>query len=327
MSELEKLLPFGLTADGLLVMLSASMAFLTVLAVWYGLLERNPMERRARVLSARRDELRGQLLRDKGPRKRHTEGLGLMREVVNALKLLQSQQTDKLHDRLSQAGLRSRDAVVVFLFFKIAMPVALCALTFLALYVLEVIDLAATTRLLAVLGGAVLGFFSPELYISNLASKRRLALQKALPDGLDLLVICAESGLSLDAALDRVANELGAANPELGEELQLTSIELGFLPDRRQALHNLNRRTNLPSIRGVVNTLMQTEKYGTPLSQSLRVLANEFRDQRLLKAEEKAARLPATLTVPMIVFILPVLFIVLVGPAILSVMDNLKLGG
>ena len=136
-------------------------------------------------------------------------------------------------------------------------------------------------------------------------------------------MICAESGLSLDAALDRVANEIGGANAELAEELSLTSIELGFLPDRRQALLNLNRRTNLPAIRGVVNTLLQTEKYGTPLSQSLRVLANEFRDQRLLRAEEKAARLPATLTVPMILFILPVLFIVLVGPAIISVMDNL----
>jgi tight adherence protein C len=159
--------------------------------------------------------------------------------------------------------------------------------------------------------------------VSNLTGKRQLALARALPDSLDLLVICAESGLSLDAALDRVANEIGAASPALAEELSLTSIELGFLPDRRQALLNLNRRTNLPSIRGVVNTLLQTEKYGTPLSQSLRVLANEFRDQRLLKAEEKAARLPATLTVPMIVFILPVLFIVLIGPAVIKVMDNL----
>jgi tight adherence protein C len=179
-------------------------------------------------------------------------------------------------------------------------------------------------RLLAVLGGAGFGFFVPELYVNNLIKKRQLALTKSLPDGLDLLVICAESWLSLDAALERVANEIGAASPQLAEELSLTAIELGFLPERRQALLNLNRRTNLPSIRGVVNTLVQTEKYGTPLSQSLRVLANEFRDQRLLKAEEKAARLPATLTVPMILFILPVLFIVLVGPAAIQVMDNLS---
>jgi tight adherence protein C len=323
MNQLDQVLPFGMTADGLLVALVGTMAFLSVLAVWYALLEKHPMERRARMLATRREELRSQVLREKGVRKRQKESLSMMRQVVAALKLLQTQQTDKLHDRLSQAGLRSRDAIVVFLFLKVAMPVLLAAVSFLMVYLLEIGDLSAGMRLLAVLGGAVLGFFVPELYVSNLTTKRQLALSKALPDGLDLLVICAESGLSLDAALDRVANEIGAASPALGEELSLTSIELGFLPERRQALLNLNRRTNLPSIRGVVNTLLQTEKYGTPLSQSLRVLANEFRDQRLLKAEEKAARLPATLTVPMIMFILPVLFIVLIGPAIIKVMDTL----
>jgi tight adherence protein C len=323
MNELDQVLPLGLTADGILVTLVAAMAFLSVWAVWYALLEKHPMERRARMLTARRNELRGQMLKDKGTRARQKEGLSVMRQVVAALKLMQTQQTDKLHDHLAQAGLRSRDAVIVFLFFKVAMPVLLAAVTFMLVYLLEVGDLSPGTRLLAVLGGAVLGFFVPELYVSNQVKKRQLALSKALPDGLDLLVICAESGLSLDAALDRVANEMGGASAALAEELSLTSIELGFLPERRQALINLNRRTNLPSIRGVVNTLVQTEKYGTPLSQSLRVLANEFRDQRLLKAEEKAARLPATLTVPMIVFILPVLFIVLVGPAVIDVMDVL----
>jgi tight adherence protein C len=323
MNELDQVLPLGVTADGLLVTLVAALAFLSVWAVWYGLLEKHPRERRARMLAARRRELRGQVLKDKGPRTRQKEGLSVMRRVVAALKLVQTQQTDKLHDQLAQAGLRSRDAVIVFLFCKVALPVLLAAVTFMLVYLLEVGDLTPGMRLLAVLGGAALGFFVPQLYVGNLIKKRHLALAKALPDGLDLLVICAESGLSLDVSLERVANELGGASPELAEELSLTSIELGFLPDRRHALLNLNRRTNLPSIRGVVNTLIQTEKYGTPLSQSLRVLANEFRDQRLLKAEEKAARLPATLTVPMIVFILPVLFIVLVGPAVIKVMDNL----
>jgi tight adherence protein C len=323
MNKLDQYLPFGLTADSLLVILIAGLAFITVLAVWYGLLERHPMERRARMLAERREQLRGAMLRDK-PRKRRSESMGAMRQVVNALKLMQSQQSDKLNDRLAQAGLRSRDAIVVFLFFKVVTPILLGAVAFLLVYLLQVGDLAPTGRLLTVMGGIVLGFFAPELYVSNLTKKRQLALAKGLPDGLDLLVICAESGLSLDVALERVANEIGGANTELAEELSLTSIELGFLPDRRQALLNLNRRTNLPSIRGVVNTLMQTEKYGTPLSQSLRVLANEFRDQRMLKAEEKAARLPATLTVPMILFILPVLFIVLIGPAIINVMDNLS---
>jgi tight adherence protein C len=323
MNSMDQVLPFGLTADGLVVALAGVMAFLSVLAVWYALLEKHPMERRARMLAARRDELRGQVLRERSTRKRQKESLSMMRQVVDMLKLLQTQQTDKLHDRLSQAGLRSRDAVIVFLFFKVATPVLLAAVTFLLVYLLEFGALSQAMRLLAVLGGAVLGFFVPELYVSNLTKKRKLALSRALPDALDLLVICAESGLSLDAALDRVANEIGGASAELAEELSLTSIELGFLPERRHALLNLNRRTDLPSIRGVVNTLMQTEKYGTALSQSLRVLANEFRDQRLLKAEEKAARLPATLTVPMIVFILPVLFIVLIGPAVIKVMDTL----
>jgi tight adherence protein C len=323
MNELNKILPFGLTADDLLLILLTGLAFITVLSVWYALLERHPMERRARMLADRRAELRGQALKERGHSRRQKESLSFMRRVVVLLKLLQSQQSSKLNARLAQAGLRARDAAIVFLFFKVATPALLGAAAFFLVYLLEVGDLSPATRLCVVLAGAVLGFFAPELYVSNLASKRQLSLSKGLPDALDLLVICAESGLALDIALERVANEVGGANPELGEELQLTSVELGFLPERRQALINLTRRTNLAAIRGVVNTLLQTEKYGTPLSQSLRVLANEFRDQRLLRAEEKAARLPATLTVPMILFILPVLFIVLIGPAIISVMDNL----
>jgi tight adherence protein C len=323
MSQLNQLLPFGLTADNLFLVLLTAVAFITVLAVWYSLIERDPMERRARVLADRRAELRGSALKVRGQNRRQQERMSAIRRVVMLFKLMQRQQSTKLNERVAQAGLRSRDAVVVFLFFKIAAPVLLGAAAFLLVYVLETGDLSSATRLCVVLAGAVLGFFAPDLYVSNLTSKRQLALSKGLPDALDLLVICAESGLALDVALGRVANEIGGANPELAEELELTAIELGFLPERRQALTNLNRRTNLPAIRGVVNTLLQTEKYGTPLSQSLRVLANEFRDQRLLRAEEKAARLPATLTVPMIVFILPVLFIVLIGPAIIQVMDNL----
>jgi len=328
MNQLNQVLPFGLTADSLLLMMMTSAAFVSVLAVWYGLIERDPIERRVRALAGRRAELRanaigGSVVKERAQSRRQQESLTIMRRVVTLFKLMRSQQTDKLNQRMAQAGLRSRDAIIVFLFFRIATPVLLSAAAFALVYGLEIGDLPPAGRLGAVLGGAVLGFFVPGLYVSNLTAKRQRALTKGLPDGLDLLVICAESGLALDVALDRVANEIGGANPELGEELGLTAIELGFLPDRRQALNNFSRRTNLPSIRGVVNTLLQTEKYGTPLSQSLRVLANEFRDQRLLRAEEKAARLPATLTVPMILFILPVLFIVLVGPAIISVMDTM----
>jgi tight adherence protein C len=301
----------------------ASVAFLTVLAVWYGLLERDPMAGRARMLAARREELRRSQA-TAAPRRRRQESLSLMRQVLAALKLLQTQQTAKLGDRLAQAGARSRDALVVFTFFKLTLPVAFGVVALFVLYVLHTGNMAGAIRALLVAVAVGAGWFAPELYVKNRIAKRQLALQKTLPDGVDLLVICAEAGLSLDAALDRVSQEIGPSSPELAEELALASVALGFLPERRQALLNLNRRTDLPAIRGVVNTLLQTEKYGTPLSQSLRVLSTEFRDQRLLKAEEKAARLPATLTVPMIVFILPTLFIVLVGSAIISVMDNLS---
>ena len=324
MNALNETLPFGLTADGLLIMLLSAMAFTTIIAIWFGLVERHPMQARAQRINQRRSELKAGLLKANNQTRRRTDSLGLMKRVVSTLKLAQTQQIDKIHGRLAQAGFRSRDAVVVYLFFKVAMPIAFGVASFLALYVLKLGDFTPAVNMLIIAALGVFGLLAPDLYVSNTTAKRQIALARSLPDGLDLLVICAESGLSLDAGLERVAREIDNASPELAEELQLTSVELGFLPERRQALLNLNKRTNLSAIRGVVNTLVQTEKYGTPLSQSLRVLANEFRDQRLLRAEEKAARLPATLTVPMIVFILPVLFIVLIGPAIISVMDNLS---
>jgi tight adherence protein C len=324
MNSIDNALPFGLSPESMFVAIAASVAFFVVLAVWYALLETNPMERRARMLTDRRNELRGQLTRVSRRTSRRQDSLSMMRRAVTALHMLQNQQGARLQEKLAQAGMRSRDSLVVFTFFKLAMPIGLGALAFLWVYLLQVGDLAPPMRLLVITGAAVLGFFAPDLYVSNAVTKRQKSIQKALPDGLDLMVICAESGLALDAALERVANELGGACPELAEELSLTSVELGFLPDRRQALLNLSKRTALPSIRGVVNTLVQTEKYGTPLSQSLRVLANEYRDQRMLRAEEKAARLPATLTVPMIIFILPTLFIVLIGPAVIQVMDTMK---
>lgn len=323
MNELNDYLPFGLTSDSLLVLLLTVMAFTVVVAIWFGLIERDPLASRARSISSRKDELRSQLVANKARSSRRAESVGFMKRVVNLLQLMQDQQVSKLRDRLAQAGYRSQDAIIMFVFFKALMPVAFGIISFVLFYILKVGDLQPALNLLSVCGACLFGFLAPDLYVSNTTTKRQQLLAKALPDGLDLLVICAESGLSLDAGLERVAREIGNASPALAEELQLTSVELGFLPERRHALQNLNRRTNLSAIRGVVNTLVQTEKYGTPLSQSLRVLANEFREQRLLRAEEKAARLPATLTVPMIVFILPVLFIVLIGPAVISVMDNM----
>ena len=163
---------------------------------------------------------------------------------------------------------------------------------------------------------------APDIWLKNKVNKRSHAIRKGLPDALDLLVICAEAGLTVDAAFSRVAKELGKAYPELGDEFGLTAIELGFLNERRQAFENLANRVDLEAVRGVVTTMIQTEKYGTPLASALRVLSAEFRNERMMRAEEKAARLPAIMTVPLILFILPTLFIVILGPAACSINDS-----
>lgn len=292
-----------------------------LVAVWFALLDGDRGRARARMLQQRRQEL--QAAGPGVPRRRSAGGRTLAERVVARLKLAQSGVDERLRDRLAQAGLRSPAARPTFLVSKLLAPFAAGVLALALVYGANLVGKTPGTRLMALIGAVVAGFYLPELYLSNRAAKRRQALQRSLPDGLDLLVVCAEAGLSLDVALNRVAEEIGGSSPELAEEFGLTAVELNFMPERRQALVNLGRRVDLPAMRGVVNTLVQTEKYGTPLSQSLRVLSAEFRDQRMLKAEEKAARLPATLTVPMIVFILPTLFVVLMGPAILDVYDNL----
>ena len=165
-----------------------------------------------------------------------------------------------------------------------------------------------------VAGTLVCSYKAPDIWLKNKVNKRSHAIRKGLPDALDLLVICAEAGLTVDAAFGRVAKELGKAYPELGDEFGLTAIELGFLNERRQAFENLATRVDLEAVRGVVTTMIQTEKYGTPLASALRVLSAEFRNERMMRAEEKAARLPAIMTVPLILFILPTLFIVILGP-------------
>jgi len=226
--------------------------------------------------------------------------------------------------KLNQAGVRSRDAVPVFLFLKLALPFILGGLVAVLTYGLGLWDLSANGKLMASTGGVLVGFMGPDIYVKNIADKRRHKMSRALPDALDLLVICTEAGLNLDSALVRVAREIGANSRDLADELELTAVELGFLADRRQALQNLEVRTGIRAVGALVSTLAQAERYGTPLAQSLRVLAREMRDERLMKAEEKAARLPATLTVPMVVFILPSLFIVLIGPGVLRTIDALS---
>ena len=323
-----EMVTFGYSAEQLILTGTGVAAFAGVLLVWFALLEPKPIRGRIKRLESRRAELRGARLAQ-GRHQMRSRGLTLAAEVVRRLRLLQSAQAKKIGERLAQAGWRTRDAVTLYLFAKVCMPIAMGIVAVLLLYGLKVGDLPLMPRALVSLLVVVFGAYLPDIAINNQAQKRRKIIQKAMPDGLDLMVICAEAGLSLDATLERVGRELRGSWPEFADEISLTSIELGFMPERRLALVNLTKRVPLPGIKALVNTLLQTERYGTPLATALRVLSAELRNNRLMKAEEKAARLPAIMTVPMIIFILPALFVVLIGPGAFNIVDGLRgvLGG
>lgn len=315
---------FGLNPEDVIGLLAGIAAFFSVMAVWYAGLARDPMQGRLKILEERRVALRAGYV---APKKRRNPvntiaSVSFMRQLVRNTNLFGAEQTRKAAEKLAKAGWRTKDAVTVFLFFKLILPLVALVAALILVYGLKMGDFSPFMRAVITLGSIALGWSSPDLLVRNATIKRQDALRKSMPDALDLLVICTEAGLSLDAALKRVSVELGKSFPELADEFTLTSIELGFLPERRTALANLAKRVDIPAMRSVVATLSQTEKYGTPLSQSLRVLSAEFRNERMMRAEEKAARLPAVLTVPLILFILPSLFIVLMGPAILDLMDN-----
>jgi tight adherence protein C len=298
-------------------------AFFVVVAVWQALRARDPIVTRAKSLITRRSELMAQYL-GHGRHRDRPMARGMMASIVMRFRLLQGKKTGDMRERLAQAGLRSREALITLLFCKLCFPLAFGAGALILFEGMGAYNLSSSGKLMVCIGSVLVGAMAPDIWVKNKITKRQHAIRKSVPDALDLLVICVEAGLSLDAALARVSRELGRGMPELADEFQLTSLELGFLPERRQALDNLAKRVPQASIRAIASSLLQTEKYGTPLAQSLRVLAAEFRNERMMRAEEKAARLPATLTVPMVVFILPTLFIVLIGPAVIHVIDSLS---
>jgi tight adherence protein C len=314
-------LPAGVSPSDVIAGLAALAVLVTFLAIWQALRAHSPFERRLEQIVHRKEKLRETALARR-PRTQRQTPVGVMQMALTRLDLLRSQRAADARQKLAQAGLRSRDAMIVYLFAQISLPFLFGAVTLIYGSVLNLMPSHPGLRYLLVVVAIALGFYAPMVYLRNAADKRAKQLQFALPDGLDLMIICAEAGLSLDASLVRVSRELGNTWPELADELGMTAAELTFLPDRRQALDNLADRTACEGLRAVVNTLQQTAKFGTPLAQSLRVLASEMRTLRMTKAEEKAARLPALLTVPMILFILPTLFIVLLGPAAIQLMNT-----
>ena len=299
-----------------------------LLVIFYAVTQmHNPMARRVKALNERREQLKAGITASTRKRVSLTQesrATDRMRSILASLKVLQETQLKQAQVKLMQAGIRSKDAAVAVIFARLAAPIVVGMIALVGFYLLDWFpEWGALKRYCAVAGAFIAGYKGPDVFLKNRITKRTAAIRKGLPDALDLLVICAEAGLTVDAAFARVSRELGRSYPELGDEFSLTSIELGFLTDRRMAFENLAMRVNLESMRGVVTTMIQTEKYGTPLASALRVLSAEFRHERMMRAEEKAARLPAIMTVPLILFILPVLFVVILGPAACSIADNM----
>jgi tight adherence protein C len=308
--------------------LTAVATFAVLVALYAATTVRDPMAKRVKALNERREQLKAGIVASTSKRRKkitnRNEAADKVRSILAQFKMLQDSQVEKAQLSLMQAGIRSKDLAFVVIFARLVLPVVIGGAVITYVYLLDgLADWSALKRYLLVAGSVILAYKAPDLWLKNKVTKRAHAIRKGLPDALDLLVICAEAGLTVDAAFNRCAKELGKAYPELGDEFALTSIELGFLTDRRTAFENLARRIDLEAVRGVVTTMIQTEKYGTPLASALRVLSAEFRNERMMRAEEKAARLPAIMTVPLICFILPTLFIVILGPAACAISDAL----
>ncbi len=307
-------------------------AMAVMFAIYTAVTIRDPMAKRVKALNERRDQLKSGIITQTAKKRaslvRKNETADRMKDTLSALKVLQQSQLEVIQQKLAQAGIRKKELGIVVIFARMVLPIVLGGIVGFVVYGINFFpEWGGMKRLMAFAAAVGLGYKGPEIYLANLISKRTDAIRKGLPDALDLLVICAEAGLTVDASFNRVARELGRAYPELGDEFALTAIELSFLSERRQAFENLAWRVNLEAVKGVTTTMVQTERYGTPLASALRVLSAEFRNERMMRAEEKAARLPAIMTVPLILFILPVLFVVILGPAACSIADAFSGGG
>ncbi len=309
----------------MIAILAAIAVFATVLTIGLPYLEGDRLASRLNSVANRRKELRE---KQKAELEQKTSGsirptpVGYMKETVEQFKLEKLLDAEEARARLARAGFRGQKPLVTFMFFRLIMPFVLLAAAL--AYFFFVLPEDSNTNMQKIVYSfaiGVAGFYTPNIFIENLVARRQEAIQKAFPDTLDLLLICVESGMSIEGAFNKVSEEIGQQSIEMAEEMSLTTAELSYLPDRRQAYENLANRTGLQGVKAVTTSLIQAERYGTPLATSLRVMAQENRDLRMQAAEKKAAALPAKLTVPMILFFLPVLFIVIMGPAVINGMD------
>ncbi|TNC09281.1 type II secretion system F family protein [Methylobacterium terricola] len=300
--------------------LTAVAAAATVFTLAQPFLEPDRLDARLKGVGKERDRIRvreRERMNQKASLRQ--EPKAYMKRVVDRLRLDNWLGTEDAKNKLMMAGYRGQQAEIAFLFFRLVMPIAFFVLAGFYLFVLEVLDQPAIIRFGLVVVATYLGIKAPELFLRNQTSKRQAVIQRNWPDTLDLLLICVESGMAIEAAFRRVGVEIANQCMMLAEEMALTTAELSYLTDRRVAYENLANRTGLESVKNVTTALIQAERYGTPVGQALRVLAQESRDQRMTEAEKKAAALPPKLTVPMILFFLPVLFVVILTPAMVQV--------
>jgi tight adherence protein C len=308
------------------VMVAVLATFYTLAAPYF---DRSDLDKRMKSVSLEREQMRAReraRLNAEGVQSKaslRTQHNVSVRRVVDRLNLREALVDANTMNRLRQAGYRSQNALNVFLFARFVLPFIFLAIGIFYIFYLGFLgDKPFPMRILATVVIAYIGFYAPNIFVSNQVGKRQKSIRRAWPDALDLMLICVESGISIEVAFKRVADEIAMASPELAEELVLTTAELSFLQERRAAYENLGTRTGLDTVKAVTQALIQAERYGTPLAQALRVLAQECRDQRMNEAEKKAAALPPKLTVPMILFFLPVLIAVILGPAGIQVSDR-----
>ncbi|OJT98601.1 MAG: type II secretion system protein [Alphaproteobacteria bacterium 65-7] len=299
----------------------AVLSFATVVTLGIPMLEGRGLDDRLKSVSRRREELRARhhaaLNAKRGSLR--AEPVSYMKATLDRLKLGNLLEGENSREKLATAGYRGQAPLITFMFFRFVMPFIVFGVALFYLFVVLHLDWPVIQKLGVAFAGALLGFYLPDIFVGNMIQRRQQSIMRAFPDALDLMLICVESGMSIEIAFQRVSSEIGSQSAELAEELSLTTAELSYLPDRRQAFDNLARRCGHAGVKAVATALNQAEKYGTPMGTALRVAANENREARMQEAERKAASLPAKLTVPMIIFFLPCLFIVIMGPAVIQI--------
>jgi len=323
------LIPFFTEPANILSILVGVLVFATIVTLVSSFGGGAKLDTRMKAVAVRREELkrRSRQAIATGPGGLRHSDEGFKKRVVERLNLTQLLEDPKVADKMAQAGYRGPKPLTTFYFFRFSMPFIFLAVSVFYLFVFNDFGLAVMMRVTICMVAAVVGFYGPNIFLANRIAKRKTSIMQAFPDALDLLLICVEAGMSIEAAIQKVSQEIGGASIDLAEELTLLSAELSYLPDRRMAYEGLAKRTNHPGVKSVATAMTQAETYGTPLGTALRTMAKENREMRLSAAEKKAAALPAKLTVPMILFFLPVLFIVILTPAIISIQDTMAKGG